>query len=78
MPRRTSYQLGHRPVSVLQVKCTNTDLDGNNQCTSCGRWLRRRAPHNPNVTGSLGWTEHYADGSTYLIPPGESVSRPGS
>jgi hypothetical protein len=78
MARRTKYQRTHYPVKTLQVKCSNLVLDEGGQCTECRRLLHRRVPHNPNVIGSLGWTEHYADGSTYHVEPGEVFSRPGS
>lgn len=68
--RRTKYQMTHLPVRVLEVKCTNMDRNDRGHCTSCGRILSRRVPHNPNYSGSLGWIEHYADGSTRQLPPG--------
>lgn len=77
MAKRTAYQRSHYPTKVLQVKCTNLELDEGDQCTACRRWLRRRVPHTPNITGSLGWIEYYADGTTYQTKPGERVSSPG-
>lgn len=68
--RRTKYQMTHRPVRVLEIKCTSTDRDSRGHCAACGRDVTRRVPHNPNWTGSLGWTAYYADGSTRQLPPG--------
>ena len=70
--RRTKYQMTHAPVRTLENKCTSTDLDARGLCTACGRLLSRRIAHNPNRTGSLGWTAHYGDGSTRFIAPSSS------
>jgi hypothetical protein len=78
MARRTAYQRTHYPTRIIQMKCVNLELDEDDLCTACGRWLQRRVVHNPNVIGSLGWVEHYADGSTYHVEPGKAVSHPGS
>jgi hypothetical protein len=77
MSRRTRYQSSRYPVRTLEVKCTTTTRNEHELCTACGRWLKRRVAHNPNVTGSLGWVEYYSDGSTYQVPPGQPVSSPG-
>jgi hypothetical protein len=74
--RRTKYQRDHCPTSVVQVKCTSTELDAGGICTACGRWLKRRGPHNPNTNGALGWIENYADDSTFQVAPGGYVKRP--
>lgn len=75
--RRTDYQASHRPTSVTQILCNDTHpLDGNDLCHSCGRWLLRGGRnHKPNVIGSLGWIEHYSDGSTYIVEPGQTPKR---
>lgn len=75
--RRTKYQSSHYPKSVVEVKCTNLELNDRDMCTACGRWLKRRVKHNPDVTGSLGWIENYADGSTYQVAPNAPVSSLG-
>lgn len=62
--QRTRYQLYNFPVTVVSVKCTNTERK-NGCCTACGRSLSRSTKHNPPVIGSLGWIETYADDSTY-------------
>jgi len=74
--RRTKYQNSHYPKSTVEVKCTNLKLNDRSHCTTCDRWIKRRVPHNPRVTGSLGWIEKYADGSTFTVAPGEYVKRP--
>lgn len=65
MSRRTAYQRSHQPTKVVERKCRNTEANEDGLCTSCGRYLNRAVAHLPNTTGQLGWTEHYADGSTF-------------
>jgi len=69
----TTYQRTHRPVRSREARCTGGLKDG--QCVDCGRFLRRKGPHKPNVTGSLGWIHQYADGSWVVAGPGESIQR---
>lgn len=63
--KRTSYQRSHHPIKVVEHKCCNTVTDEDGLCTSCGRYLSRKAAHLPNNTGELGWTEYYADGTVF-------------
>lgn len=67
----SKYQRTHNPVRRVEVKCFESERDQHGQCTACGNYVRSRRPHRPNVTGSLGWIQHYADGSTlYIVPEG--------
>jgi hypothetical protein len=74
---RTPYQAGRQPVSVTQVKCPDVDkFEARGPhviCTTCGAILRRRVRHNPRELGKFGWIEHYKDGSSFTVPPGEYV-----
>lgn len=55
------------PVSRREVLCTET-ITSNGCCVACRRYLKRRVPHKPESTGSLGWIETYADGTTRIVP----------
>lgn len=73
MIRRTTYQRTHRPVRVVEVLCTSraplTDLG---YCPDCKRVLKRGGrAHKPGRTGSLGWVEQYADGSSRYVTDAE-------
>ena len=62
----TAYQKTHHPVRKLENKCHVMTLSstGAGFCHKCSRVLYRAGSHNPNQTGSFGYTLYYADGST--------------
>ncbi|GIH95327.1 hypothetical protein ACFFMN_23480 [Planobispora siamensis] len=68
---RTRYQKTHTPITVTQVPCA-ADVAPGRTCATCGRTVRRRGAHFPARRGAFGWVEHYADGSTYTVPPGQN------
>jgi len=76
--RRTQYQMIHPATRRTEVLCTAqgrvVDRSGS-WCTACGRLLQVDQAHKPNVDGSLGWVEHYADGSTRQLPP-DAIASP--
>lgn len=61
--KKTEYQKTHKPVKVVENKCSGKPgIDG--LCGWCGRAIKRAGKHFPNMSGHLGYTEVYADGST--------------
>src|SRR5579862_6478630 len=53
----TNFQKTHRPIRCIENKCNGSLMSSKGgRCCKCGRYLERKVPHNPNVTGSLGYT----------------------
>lgn len=69
----TKYQRTHMPIKRIEVKCPEIQRDQHGHCTACGNYIRSQRPHRPNVTGSLGWYQYYADGSMLFIAPEETL-----
>lgn len=65
----TSYQKSHFPIIRVEVKCNGKVDSSTGRCVECGRDLAKNGKHNPNVTGSLGWVNTYADGSVAVTGP---------
>ena len=65
--KRTVYQQKHRPIKVVENKCTGKmGIDG--ICVYCGRILKqvafnRNSPHLPNQKGFFGYKLYFGDGS---------------